>query len=263
MRKLSHAIVVSLLLGLLSCQTLEPPPAEIRENLQPQYLINHLINRQSGVHTVKSFLKASIKRVGENKTLKQALIVDEKKSVRLNVLGLFGSVLGVLIHTKDETSIFDLKNGRTFLGAEAKDVMEDVIGSSFDMQELILVLLGRAPGLEQLDARKAYLNQDKTHYFLSGIDKANGEIVEIEIESSTLLPSRLSRRKRKDVYFNLEWKEYIKIKDQYFPLNITLSRPRRGEVISLQYDEPSLNEKIEPGIFDASGLMAEGSASNS
>jgi hypothetical protein len=236
--------------GLLSCQSLGPDLSGVRENLQPQYLLSHLINRQSGIHTVKSFLKASINKDGESKTLKQALIVDEKQSVRLDVLGLFGNTLGVLIHKNNKTSIYDLKNSRVFLGAEAQDVMKEIIGSRFEMQELVLILLGRVPGLETMIARETYLSKDKTHYFLSTLDQKSGEIAEIEIDSSTLLPRHLLRKKGNAVLYELNWREYEKRSGQYFPLNIILNRPLQKEEVSLRFDDPLLNEELALGVFD-------------
>lgn len=246
------AIVVT---GLLSCQSLGPERPGIEENLQPHYLLNHLINRQSGVHTVKSFVKASISRVGESKALKQALVVDEKQAIRLDVLGLFGSTIGILTHKDDKTSVYDLKNGRAFLGAEAQDVMKEIIGSRFEMNELILILLGRAPGLETMAAQKTYLSEDKSHYFLSVLDEQSGENAEIEIDSATLLPRRFLRMKGKEVLYTLTWKEYEKKNGRYFPLSITLTRPQLKEEISLQYDDPLLNEEIEQGAFEVSVSM--------
>jgi len=236
--------------GLLSCQSLGPDLSGVRENLQPQYLLSHLINRQSGIHSVKSFLKASVNRVGENKILKQAMIVDEKQSVRLDIMGLFGNTLGVLIHKNNETSIYDLKNSRVFSGVEAHDVMKEIIGSRFEMQELILILLGRAPGLETMTAEETYLSEDKTHYFLSTLDQKSGETAEIEIDSSTLLPRHLSRKKGKAILYELTWQDYEKRSGQYFPLNITLNRPLQKEEVSLKFDDPLLNEELALGDFD-------------
>ncbi|QPJ64459.1 MAG: DUF4292 domain-containing protein [Candidatus Nitrohelix vancouverensis] len=238
--------------GLVSCQSLSPitPTPEIKENLQPEFLLNHLINRQTGIHTVRSFLKTAITRRGERRSFKQALLASDDASMRLDTLGMFNQVLGVLIHRNGKTSLFDAKNDRSYVDLEALEVMEKIVGSRLDMNEFSSVLLSRAPRLESLKAEQASLNEDQTHYQLTSYDSAREETVEITIDAATLLPVRLVRHRKDFVVYELRWDNYKKINNQYFPQSITLARPYLKETVSLDYDDPILNGEIEEEFFN-------------
>ncbi len=239
----ARGLVLAALFLAAACQTL--PDSGGEETISLGELKARILSRQEGVRDLKSFVKTTVdgkRRVSFN----QVLLVEGANSVRLDTLSMFGQTLGVFIHSPAKTLLYDPGRNRTLEGEAVWDAMERTVGTRIDIRQYAGVFLGRLPEDLRIDA--ARLSLDKTRYLIQATRPGTGEKLDIEVGAFTYLPERLSR---KDGEYEVRWEDYKKVGERDFPHRLFLSFPSRGETVTLEYNNPSINVGLPEGAFDS------------
>jgi len=239
---LARGLVFSALFLAAACQTF-PDGGPGEETISLGELKARIENRQGGVRDLKSFVKTTVdgrRRVSFN----QVLLVEGTNSVRLDTLSMFGQTLGVFIHSPAKTLLYDPGRNRTLEGEAVWDAMERTVGTRIDFRQYAGVFLGRLPGDLMIEA--ARLSADKTRYLIQASRPGSREKWNIEVDAFTYLPMKLSR---KDGEYEVRWEDYKKTGEQDFPHRLILSSPSRGETVTLEYNNPSLNAGLPEDAF--------------
>lgn len=249
LRKFAFFLVVTVLLA--ACETLPPPQpvAQPEQTVTVAQIKQALAAQQGNIQNVKSLVKTSIKTNEHNHTLKQILLIDNETSLRLDTLSTFGQVLAVLISDRESILLFDVENNRFYKDAEVWDIMVRQFGTVFDFREYISVLSGKIPGLDALQLQELEWNAQAGRYDVSAFDFERDEQLRISVDPKTLLPARLAKWKNKQHLYTVYWENYQGDSANRFPHTITVERPERGDSVTLQFNNPLINQGMPEGAF--------------
>lgn len=246
---LTAGILLCASVFLSSCQTKVEPISATRgfEPLPPDLIFQSLAHRQADIRSLKAFVRTSVRGPDLKQSFKQVLLLEGNRAIRLDTYGLFGQALGVFIHNGQGTIIYDVESGRTIHGPKVWDALERMLGIRVDFTRYIEVFSGNIPHLENLKFTDAPLNADKTRYQLTSQD--HGTQVDLEVNTSNLLPARMVRHISGQRSVEVRWEDYRKVGDRDFPHQIELMLPGR-QTISMVYKETALNTNIAANAFD-------------
>jgi outer membrane lipoprotein-sorting protein len=254
-------VVGWLLLGgwlLTSCQTGVAPTSHLnQETISLNDLLKRLVFRQSGMTDLKSFVYTTIEKKDKKRSFRQALVVREADSLRIETLNILGQPLGVYIFNGRNTAghrsiLYDPRRSRILLGKEVRSALEQTLGMDLNLGEYISVFYGNIPRLEFLKMTSGSLNEEGTVYWLTGVDPADQSHMEIEIDAFTLLPNEITRTLKNGKTIRVKWQDYREIKGRDFPYQIIIEFPSRDERLTLVYTDPVLNAGVEDDTFQLS-----------
>ncbi|MEE9259362.1 MAG: DUF4292 domain-containing protein [Nitrospinaceae bacterium] len=237
---------------LFSCQPKAKtvPPQSTIIDVSPEEILRHLTQRQAGVHDLKTFVRTTVQGPDLKQSFKQVLLVRGEHAIRLDTFGMFGQALGVFIYKNSNPLLYDLETDRMIRGPEVWEALEKMIGLSADFTDYIRVLTGGIPRIENLQVIDAPLSTDSTVYQLRARDDVFLDRVDIEVESSTLLPLKMVRRTRDRQVFEVHWEDYRRVGDWNFPHRVILSLSESRKSVTLKFSDPLLNVGVSPGDFE-------------
>lgn len=238
-------------LAVSACQTIPsaPFPHMLEETVTPDYLFHSLVKRQAALVDLKSFTRTAISKSDSSQSFKQAFMIKGGDSIRVETLGLLGQPLGIFIHDKEKTLLYDPKQNRTFKKAEVRAVMQQIVGTALDFDEFIGVFSGNVPRLAFLKLHSARLDAEKKIYHLEAADTQRGSRFQIALNALTLEPVRLVKTINGQTEYVAEWEDYRKVGDYPFPHRIVLSRPASKETLTVKFDDPQINSGISQSVF--------------
>lgn len=239
---------------VVSCQTGIPPgsPHLGLPRVNADYLLNSLVLRQSGFKDVKSFVSTTVSVPSRKQSFRQDLYLLGEETLRIDTRSVFGQTLGVFIHKQGKTFFYDVGRNRVFRGDEVQDLLGKTLGTVLDFQSHIRVLAGGIPRVAYLKAVSARLSPDKEFYHLEAVDKVLGDRVDIDMDAYSLLPVQMSKTTDNRVVYTVRWEDYLKVEDWDFPHRIIISRPDRGETLTVKFTNPQINQGISAETFDFS-----------
>lgn len=220
-----------------------------KETVSPKFLFQVLEARQASLKDLKSFIRTAITKKNSTHTFKQALLIKGSDSIRIETLGMFGRSLGVFIHDKDKTILYDPGGNRLFRGKEVWDVMARVVGTVMDFDEYISLLSGNIPHLQDLKVISARLGREKKYYRLDVLDAARHHRFIIEMDAFTLVPARLVKTADGRQVYVVQWEDYREMGGYPFAHRVIISRPLRGEKLEIKFNKPRINSGITKEPF--------------
>jgi outer membrane biogenesis lipoprotein LolB len=236
---------------LTNCQTSieKTPPHFSKSKISSDYIFNQLETRANKIHSVKSFTRTTFIGKEFKQSFRQALLIKENRSIRVDTYGLFGQVMGIFISDAGKMQFMDPAKGKLYSGSDVKNMLRKLIGTQINLQEHLRIFLGQVPNFEFLKVEKSRLSTDRKEYIFQAQDlKQNGK-VHLHIDALTLLPLEMTRIEMGQKKYYAHWQDYEKIGDIDWPHLITLEFPSREETIRIKYKDPTLNEKISQNTF--------------
>jgi len=243
---------------LASCQSMVAPTSHLnQETISLDDLLKRLIVKQSGLTDLKSFVYTTIEKKDQKRSFRQALIVRDSDSLRIETLSVLGQPLGVYIfngkNSKGRRSIlYDPRRNRVLLGEEVHRALMQTLGMDLDLGEYISVFYGKIPRLEFLKMTGGALSKEEAVYWLTGVDPANKSRMEIEIDAYTLFPNQITSILKNGKTMRVKWQDYREIKGRDFPHQIIIEFPSQGERLTLVYSDPVINAGISDDTFQLS-----------
>lgn len=248
--------------GLLSsfflfsaCQTIPAGQPEFtsphleKEAIAPEILFQILNARRAGLIDLKSFVRTTITNNESTHSFKQALLVKNDSSLRLDTLGVFGQPKGVFIYDQGKTLLYDTQQNRMYRGREAWNIMEKIVGTVIDFDEYISLLTGNVPCIRELKLAAGQLSFDKKHYQLETREASGNSRFLVDMDASTLVPVKLVKEiDFRDVY-KVEWQDYKKLGNYSFPHQVKLTRFINEEKLVIMYRQPVINSGITEESF--------------
>jgi len=235
------------------------PPHFSKEKISSGYIFNRLQVRAKKIYNVKSFARTTFVDKKTRKSLRQTLLIQGYRSIRVDTFGMFGQALGVFISADGKMQFLDPAKNRVYSGVDVKKMLRRLLGTQIDFQEHLRIFVGHIPHFEYLKVEESILSLDKSRYIFNTIDLKNGGEVRIDIDSMTLLPLAMTRFKNGRKRYYVKWQEYGKIGSIDWPHLITLEFPGRHEILKIRYKDPTLNGEISPEVFQ---LMPKFSKNN-
>lgn len=250
-------LFVFFLLG--GCQTSpeKVPPHFSKDIITSGYIFNRLQTRANKIYNVKSFARTTFIGKEVKQSLRQTLIIQGNRSIRVDTYGLFGQALGVFISAAGKMQFLDPAKGRVYSGADVKQLLRKLLGTQIDFQEHLRIFVGHIPHFEFLKVKKSRLTSDRTQYIIQATDLRNDGEVHLHIDSLTLLPLEMTRFEQGKKRYFVQWQEYEKIGSIDWPHLITLEFPERQEILRIKYKDPTLNGKISPEAFQLMPTTSE------
>jgi outer membrane lipoprotein-sorting protein len=251
-RTLKLPVLLCVLVGVLTaCETLPPPrpvepPAQF---LTLDEISQRLTTRQDGIHNVKSMVKSVIKTREKNHNLKQVLLIDGETSLRLDTLSLFGQPIGVLIADQTQTLLYDTKSNKLYRNREVWDIMVRTFGTVIDFREYVSVFSGKIPRLASLNLKDVRWNPETGNYHITAVDSEHNDPMEIEVDTQTILPLRLTKWKEGKRVYTVQWNDYQKVEEHQFPHTITVQRPLPGDEVVMKFNNPLINQGMPEDAF--------------
>lgn len=247
---LKFLFILFIFIGL-GCQPRVEPvaPHLLKDSISTGYILNRLNDRAKEIKNLKSFTRTTFLGKKLKQTFRQALMIQNNRSIRVDTYGLFGQAMGVFTHHETRTVFFDPASGRYFSGPEVVSLMERMLGIRLDFREHLRIFIGHVPRLEFLKAVDSRLNSDRTQYTLELTDAQRGEDVTIVFSALTLLPQEMIRKRGDRLIYSVKWQEYAKVENHDFPHLVTLSFPEKQETLRIKYKEPAINKGLPTDTF--------------
>ena len=255
------SVIGWLLIGaclLTSCQSGMTPTSHLnQETISLDDLLKRLVFRQSGLTDLKSFIYTTIEIKDKKRSFRQALVVREADSLRIETLSVLGQPLGVYIfngrNVEGHSSIlYDLRRKQILLGKEVREALLQTLGMDIALGEYISVFYGNIPRLEFLEMTSGALSKEGTVYFLTGVDPVDKSRMEIEIDAYTLFPNQITRTLINGKTIRVKWQDYREVQGRDFPHQIIIEFPSKGERLTLVYNDPVINAGISDDTFQLS-----------
>ena len=234
-----------------SCQSPIKPvtPHYLKKTITTGYIFKRLNERVAKIKDIKSFTRTTFLGQNLKQTIRQALLIQGIKSIRVDSYGLFGQSKGVFTYHNGKTVFFDPAKNRYYSGLEVQSIMNKVLGTRLDFREHLRVFVGHIPRLEFLEVLDSRLSSDQTHYIVLLKDLEREENVTINFSALTLLPSKMVRERKGRSMYSVEWQEYARIEGVYFSHLVTLSFPDKQDVIRVNFKEPVINKGLPVDTF--------------
>ena len=224
-------------------------PHFLKSSVTTAYILKRQMDRAGQIKSLKSFARTTFLGPKLQQSLRQTLLIEDNRSIRVDTYGLFGQVLGVFTHHQGRTKFFDPAKSRVYSGAEVLSLMEKILGTQMDFHEHLRIFVGHIPRLELLEILDSRLNSDRTRYILRLKDGQRRESVTIQFSVMTLLPLEMTREFAERSVYSVQWQEYAKVDDYDFPHLITLSFPEKQETIRVKYKKPIINKGLPADTF--------------
>ena len=225
------------------------PPHFLKETISPGYIFKRLQNRANKIYSVKSFARTTFIGKEVKRSLRQTLVIQGNRSIRVDTYGLFGQAMGVFIGTSENMQFLDPSKGKVYLGAEVRRILEKLLGTQIDFREHLRIFVGHIPRFEFLRVEKSRLNAHNNQYILQAKDlKRSGKVI-LNIDAMTLLPLEMTRIEEGQKRYFVKWQDYETIGSIDWPHLVTLEFPGKDELIRVKYKDPILNAKIDPETF--------------
>jgi len=243
---------------LTACQSGMTPTSHLnQETISLDDLLKRLVFRQSGLTDLKSFIYTTIENKDRKRSFRQALIVREADSLRIETLSVLGQPLGVYIfngrNVEGHRSIlYDPRRKQILLGKEVREALLQTLGMDIALGEYISVFYGNIPRLEFLEMTSGALSKEGTVYFLTGVDPVDKSRMEIEIDAYTLFPNQITRTLINGKTIRVKWQDYREVQGRDFPHQIIIEFPSKGERLTLVYNDPVINAGISDDTFQLS-----------
>lgn len=205
--------------------------------------------RQESIHNVKSMVKSAVKTREDDHNLKQVLLIDNDTSLRLDTLNLFGQPVSVLIFDPTQILLYDTKNNKMYRNWEVWDIMLRTFGTVFDFREYVSVFSGKIPRLDSLHLKSVRWNPKTGNYQISAVDSKSNEPMEIEVDTTSIMPVQLVKWKDGKQIYRVQWKDYQKVEDHMFPHTISVQRPMNGDEVTLKFNNPLINKGVPEDAF--------------
>ncbi|MFQ5715654.1 MAG: DUF4292 domain-containing protein [Nitrospinales bacterium] len=245
--------------GLFSaCQTPRasaPPPRAsapshfAQKTVTPEFLFQSLADRRAALKNLKSFVNSTISKKQSKHVFKQALLLKGSGSIRIETLGVFGRPLGIFIHDKNKTILYDTGQNRLYQGSEAWNIMARIVGSIADFGEYISLLSGNIPRLPELKVGAARLTSDQKRYELDAADTVRNSRYLLDIDAFTLAPIRLVKLARGQKQYIAQWEDYRNTGGYSFPHKVILTRPGEDEKLIVKFKNPVVNAGLPRDAF--------------
>jgi outer membrane lipoprotein-sorting protein len=254
-------VVLWLLVGgwlLTACQSGMVPTSHLnQETISLDDLLKRLVFRQSGLTDLKSFVYTTIEKKDQKRSFRQALIVREADSLRIETLNVLGQPLGVYIFNGrnmegHRSILYDPRRSRVLLGKEVREALVQTLGMDVNLGEYISVFYGNIPRLEFLKMTRGTLSKEGNVYWLTGVDPVDKSRMEIEIDAYTLFPIQFTRILKNRKTIRVKWQDYREVQGRDFPHQIIIEFPSQGERLTLVYNDPVINAGIADDIFQLS-----------
>lgn len=233
-------------LTLAACQTTPGGSPAGDETITVSQLRDRLLARQDEVTNLKSFVRTTVE-AQRRLTFNQVLLVDGGGSVRMDTLNMFGQTLGVFIHSPAKTLLYEPRRNATLEGDAVWNAMERTVGMRIDFRRYAGVFLGHIPHLADLRINSARLIPDKSRYQIQVTNPATGEKLEVQVDAFTHRPQVL---RRQDGEYEVRWEDYKLAGEREFPHRLVIEFPARGETVTLEYNNPSINIGLPADAFD-------------
>ena len=215
-----------------------------KEFITPEFLLQTLKARRVGLIDLKSFVRTTIKKDQSTHSFKQVLLTKGNSSLRLDTLGVFGQPKGVFIYNKGNTLLYDTQQNLIYRGREAWDLMEKIVGTVIDFDEYISILSGNVPHIRELKPKAGKLSFDKKFYQIETREASGNVRFLVDMDAFTLSPIKLVKEIGFLNIYTVEWKDYKKMGNYYFPHQITLTRLINKEKLEVFFQQPVINSGI-------------------
>jgi len=237
---------------IFSCQTpqrVSHAPHLTQKSVKPEFLLNKLMERKSALIDLKSFVKATVVNKKSKRKFKQVLLLKGDHSIRIDTMGIFGRALGVFVHNKQSTLIYDVGQNRSFKGAEAWRVMSKVVGTTVDFGEYISLLSGNIPRLKGLTLLSARLGPKRKYYILDFMETISHSNFEVKMDGFKLIPVFLKKRINGREIYKVHWQEYQEVGNYPLPHKVAVSRATNKEELTIELRSPVINSGIPAASF--------------
>lgn len=220
-----------------------------KKTIAPEYLFQFLSDRRARLIDLKSFVRTTITKNESTYSFKQSLLLRGDSSLRLETLGVFGQPKGIFIFDRGNTIFYDARENRIYQGRDAWDLIEKVIGTVIDFDEYISLLTGNIPRIGELKPVAGHLSFDKTHYQLQIREPIGNSRFLVDMDAFTLVPIKLVKETAFRNIFTVEWQDYRRLGDYFFPHQVSLTRFVKEERLVIKYQRPTLNSGITSESF--------------
>ena len=235
---------------LCACQTTPGADHLSRDTLSLDFIHQRLLERQSGMNDLKSFVTTKVKGQKIKHSFRQVILVRDDNSLRIDTFNLFGQTLGVFIIDGPNTLLLDTDRNQLYRGREVQAMLMRTIGINLNLRAYASVFFGNIPQLHKLKIVRGRLSEDRKEYHLIAIDPEKKGTIEIDLDAYTLLPSRVSRLDNGRPTYQVHWDDYRAVGERDFPHHLTLELPLRGETMTLKYTDPTLNAGLPGDAFE-------------
>ena len=213
-------------------------------------LFSKLEARQSSIRNIKAFVRTKISGRHFNQTFHQALFIRGSETIRVETYNFFRQVLGVLIYSGGQASMYDPRENRVVYGEEVWDIMRRIMGNHFDLRKYISVFFGKIPRFSHLQAKVSKWNADQTVYQVEAVDRETGEQVNIEIDAYTQLPKSVLLIRGTQEIYRVYWDDYRKVDQWDFAHKVIIELKAKNEVVTVKYSDLFINQKFAPDSFE-------------
>jgi hypothetical protein len=221
-----------------------PPRVDVRTVSPPDAtaLLTEVSAVESRVNALQSQAKARVDGPAGKGNVTVFVAAAAPASVHLEVLDFFGRPSGSLISDGVRFVLFQADRGRWLRGPVSAESVARILPVSLPPEELVAMLLGRAPRLADPHPELAV---DPESNSFRVVLRAGARTQELWVDPTRkrVVRSRVSGPGAYELTFD----DFETVRDAPFPRKLTFSG--RGSVV-LQYTDPRLGELPDPSLFN-------------
>jgi hypothetical protein len=237
-----------------SCQTLSPRP-ELEPEValgasdpRPRAFIGRLTIAAAQRTSLRGALRMSLISPDLNFRRPQRLAVRRSGDMRIEVMGLFGLVAGVLVTDGDRYQRYEALTGSFTSGDITPDLLWRVARMALEPAEATSLLLGVPAPSHGTHLVGAYGNASGQVliYFRDAAETFQEKFVFDEVGS---LVAMSRSRKGGHVVWDARFGDYREVAGEPFAFEVQLHFPEVGAKADLNFDNVRFNDELADGLF--------------
>lgn len=253
-------LVTALLMGTAGCAHKKPidfGPLGLIEN--PETALEALKARRAKLKSVSGEAKLSAKTKQGSGSLGQFVLAQVPDQLRLESISFFGQPLAVLTVNGDFFHLHDLENGRFFAGEATAANVSQLLPVKIPPHELVSLLLGVPPLLENVEARSLRVDEKERVYVLDlssevqteqKLSVKSSQQQRLGLDPATLRPLWVEMPARPgSSAYGATFSDYEEVDGFDVPKRIALVSLKDSQRLELRFSDREFNEEIEEEAF--------------
>ncbi|MGH7797448.1 MAG: DUF4292 domain-containing protein [Candidatus Binatia bacterium] len=243
LQPLTLFVLAALVLGLLGCTTVAPPPAP--KLPAPQWdssqLIESIKQRNENFRSLRALAQVDYTGPEGKQGFQEAVIVQRPDRLRLETLTFLGTILIVTANDKEIIG-YHPREGVFVRGRATKENLQRYTQIPLELEEITMLLMGLPP----VEASAPWKQEGNTLIFSSnGLAR---DVVAFDYQQP--VPARWQRfNDSGDVQLTAHFSDYVGTPAGLFPTRIVFESNTQKKKLEIRYKDPELNATITSDLF--------------
>lgn len=212
--------------------------------------LQRALETQKKIHSLTALADYSLESNGRHFSGREALLVQGAEAMRVEVLNPFGQPVLYLVIRSGRFSAYAVSGNRFVTGRAIPFNMNRLLGFPLNVGEIDRLIRGDLTGGTAV--RWGPLGYDPVRRaYVVDLHFPTEEQERLWIDPTRLVAKRVERRNAQgERTLQVELKDYTTVEGIPFPRRLDLDFPRDDARLSLTYRHVTLNEAINPSLFE-------------